>query len=124
MSGDGRLWHTCQLHSGSPSAAEGVAGVVVGRLVEMVTDPAAERAGECYVGQWGVGGGGVEEEGKPGLAKAWGDQCRIGGEGRHWAEGVVAADDGDGSRDERSFAERDREVNTPRGRGDVLCEKA
>jgi hypothetical protein len=73
MSGDGRLWHTCQLHSGSPSAAEGVAGVVVRRLLKMVTDPAAERAGKCHVGQRGGRGGGVKEERKPGLAEAWRD---------------------------------------------------
>jgi hypothetical protein len=124
MSSNGRLRHTCQLHRSSAAATKGVTRVVVWRLVEVVADPAAEAAGERHVGQGSGWGSGVEEEREARLTKMGGYQGGVSGECQHGTESIIPADDGDGGGDERSLAERNREVDSPMGDGDMLSEQA
>jgi hypothetical protein len=124
MSSDGRLRHASQLHSSRTTASKRVTGVVIRWLAEMVTDPAADTTGEYYVRQGGGRGWGMEEKGVAWLTKVRrnaGDVGEVCGDG---TESIISADDGDGSGDERSFTERNRQVDAPMGEGYVLGKQA
>ena len=66
----------------------------------------------------------MEEEGEARLTKMGGHWGAVSGECQHGTESIITADDGDGSGDERSLTERNREVDSPMGDGHVLGEQA
>jgi hypothetical protein len=124
MSSNGRLRHTCQLHSGGTTATKRVSGIVVWRLAKVVADPAADATCKGHVGKGSGRGGGMEEEGKVWLTELGGYTGGVGVEGGNGTERIITADDGDGRRDEGGFAEGKCEVDTPLRDSDLLSEKA
>jgi hypothetical protein len=100
MRGDGRLWDTCELQRSRTASTEGVAGVLVGLLMENVTDPPTDAADEGGVGQWSVGASLLEEEGEMRLTSAGWEQRGVRGVRGHWAQDVIPTDDSNCGGDE------------------------
>jgi hypothetical protein len=86
----------------------------------VVADPAADATGKGHIGQGNGRGGGMEEEWKIWLAETGGHTGGVGVEGGNGTERIISADDGDGRRDEGSFAEGECEVDAPLCDGDLL----
>jgi hypothetical protein len=81
-------------------------------------------ANEGDIGERSCSGSVVEEVRHRCTAKTGGQKPGIGAVRGHGAQAVVAADDGDGGRDESGLGEGDIEVDTPGMHRDVLSKQA
>ena len=125
MSGDGRLRHTRQQQGGGATTTKGMTRIVRRILMEDCCYPATHTADESRVGERGVGVSVFDEERLVGLAEGGRQELSVRAISSERAESVaVTASEGHCCRNERGFAERNGEVDTPHLWSDVPDEEA